>query len=1320
MVYRFNQKETHIWKVLMEHMMCEYGRNNAEPAIEFRNRQIHIKRDLSFPETGLRMKKDSICRILTFDKENPGASLYEIVEEENDHLLEETDLFPEIHRYYYLIDLDARKEQEDGWIGELCKRMKKLDPGGSERFFWDISMTEKILEQSSIPDFYRSYLPSAERPGAPESGRKGLETVERYLEKCFMEDRFSRMEQAGSVTDEKVKLQKVFVDLEICPDEEVHPESGELFIEEMIRQGDHVNRFLKPFLPEDHLRKVDYLLLGTAGQGKSTVCQYLIQIYRASFLEWLSPYRPREEVHAFLEEYRKGKEPGFFCHRIPVHVIIKEYAAWMQKKTEGGGHAGVLSYIEEQIYRKTGENLSLDVLRILLKSMSWLFVFDGLDEVPSSSNRERVVSEIRDFIYGELRRNNCDNLLICTSRPQGNLEGLNREEFYHLRLMDLSPERCMDYLEKLMEQMSVSQDEKDRFMAVLGESVRDPVVSRLMKSPLQATIVAILVKTGGKPPRDRYNLFDTYYQTMKNREKQKETLETLHDTLDWMDELHYRLALKLQRESESDQNPSAVISGKELMKLICDYLKETDDEIDADSLGSTFSHILTERLCFITDLNKEGEYMFSIRSMQEFLAANGVVRQREAEVIEELNKIAASAYWRNVFLFAIGYLNKYVPPLEEEVRKICEQLNGCDCTPAQYNLEKISMEGSLLALDILKEGIYKGTAKSEKKYFDLFFQLKDREIVRGIQECSRLAPEKKEYLKKEYILPQLKREPENKTLWYLYGSIGQPEEVYEYLRGNSFPKTGLKAALEVIDQYFSIWSGAFEDTAAACIAEYLEVPENWLNLSYTDCCKLLLYGNFNEKAEAERKVLQGLIWNTDSAKERVPQRRNALEKLPGFWEPMETVLNRFRRNTDMLEIPQVFVIFVVDNDMDADETESFREAAKWFEQKGIDPEAAFLRMILTPDYDHLEKYLHTLWKEEPEIRRRWLEIHGQQHYLTEWLVRTYTIRELVHMSPDEILPSLHWDFTAAYRDLRTALEEKDWEKIWSMEGMFNATSSSCPDGIRIYLEKQGKSPEGISKMSDLELAYLLFVGAINLQKRDLSTEEEQILDCAYEEYRKREQTVPWGNLWARRIALYLANQKDALTLMSSSDDYHAFFPTEEHSYLYRAKPLLSQELKELTSHVIWMLQEIKEEHAIFRMLPALLICSVKTEWALPTGRYRHLLSIHCSEPLKELGRLLFLMMVPDWNPDEIKELGGQIVRYLEEKGVQDTLLFLRLGETYDAERSVKDPIYQDIYEYLMRPEYDGDEMAEKSRSRLCELARQKIESGKRRIVGDDI
>ena len=431
-------------------------------------------------------------------------------------------------------------------------------------------------------------------------------------------------------------------------------------------------------------------------------------------------------------------------------------------------------------------------------------------------------------------------------------------------------------------------------------------------------------------------------------------------------------------------------------------------------------------------------------------------------------------------------------------------------------------------------------------------------------------------------------------------------------------------------------------------------------------------------------------------------------------------LPSIRPDGEGMEIPQVFVIFVVDNDMDADERESFGEAAEWFEQKGIEPEAAFLRMTLTPDYDHLEKYLHTLWKEEPEIRRRWLEIHRKQHYMTEWLVRTYTIRELIRMSPDEILPSLHWNFTAAYRELRTALEEKDWEKIWSMGGMFNATSLGCSEGIRIYLEKQEKGPEDISRMSDLELAYLLFVGAINLQGQDLSVEEEHILCCTYEEYRKREQTVPWGNLWARKIALYLANQKDALTLMSSSDDYHAFLPTEEHSYLYQARPLLSQELKELTPHVIWMLQEIKEEHAIFRVLPALLICSVKTEWALPSGRYRRLLSIHCSEPLKELGRLLFLMMVPDWNLNEIKELGSQIVCYLGKNSVQDTLLFLRLGETYDAERSVKDPIYQDIYEYLMRPEYDGDEMAEKSRSRLCELARQKIESGKRRIVGDDI
>ena len=67
------------------------------------------------------------------------------------------------------------------------------------------------------------------------------------------------------------------------------------------------------------------------------------------------------------------------------------------------------------------------------------------------------------------------------------------------------------------------------------------------------------VKTGGKPPKDRFNLFATYYDTIKNREKQKDALESLHDSMDWIDDIHYEIAYKLQKESQSDSNPSAAI-----------------------------------------------------------------------------------------------------------------------------------------------------------------------------------------------------------------------------------------------------------------------------------------------------------------------------------------------------------------------------------------------------------------------------------------------------------------------------------------------------------------------------------------------------------------------------------------------------------------------------------------------------------------------------------------------------------------------------------------------------------------------------------------
>ncbi|MBS6396153.1 MAG: hypothetical protein KH452_03220 [Clostridiales bacterium] len=1314
-IVRFDQTRTSIWEVLMEHMMYECGKKSDGAVHMLDGGWMEIREDLSFACVNRMMKKDSRCCILDCSEELSLDEMAELEEQWMEMESEEPEGAPGDRQViYYLVNLDSRIPEQEACLTRLRESLEQNEGEACERYFWDISVIETILQE--LPQIREQYVSYPEYAGARErlftdEQRSCLSTLGRYLEKCFMEDRFSKMEQAGSVTDEKVALQKVFVDLEAFREQGNRNGRPGMFVDEMIRLGNHVNRYVKTFRKEEHLVKRDYLLLGTAGQGKSTVCQYLIQIYRAAWLEQNSAHGSRKEVGSFQQEYEKSQCTKVQCRRIPIHIVVKEYAAWLQKQAEQGEALDVLLYMREQIRRKTGEEIRLEILRELLAKLSWIFVFDGLDEVPSSSNRERLTGEIRDFRDGELRRANCDGVVICTSRPQGNLEGLVDAFFLRLRLADFSQERCLIYLDRLMEQMSSSSEEKARFMEVLGESAGDPVVSHLMKSPLQATIVAILVKTGGKPPRDRYNLFDTYYQTMKNREKQKDTLESLHDTLDWMDDIHYRLALRLQKESESDRNPSAAITEEPFLQLIREYLEEMDDEIDAEELGRTFFHILTRRLCFITDVNTEGEYMFSIRSMQEFLAANGIVRQREQELITELNRIAPSAYWRNVFLFALGYMNKNMKHLEPEVCRICGKLNGEDCTPAQYSLEKISCAGSLLALDILIEGIYKGAVKIEKKYCSLFFQIKNpaEAVMDELREYSRLSAEKKEYLRREYILPQLKTEKENLTLWYLLSMSEGMDEVLEHVKQMKLSAAQQREVLWFLREKFSLWDSDAAEAIGKCLAELLEQTEGDMRISYEDACQVLCHAKPAVDSKAFALICKALLQEIDFRRRKIRMRGAAMKYLPDFWGRFEEILLKLNNGRTALDLAEVLTFQWRAFAVEKGEREVLEEAKIWFEQTGLDIEAVFLDLLLYPDAAHAGIYVDRLWKETIDERRRWLKVHSNQSGILYGVVRKYTLSAWAEMEWEQALGALCLDYEQNNQKLRAAYRQRDWDEFWKWTGMVGANGSGRNLGIRLYLEEQEKAEDQIPQMNEEELAHLLFVTAVNLQDHDLEEDEQQIMKAAYEEYLRRDWEIPWVNIWARRIALYLLNEKEAAELVNASDQYEAFVQKEEALYLHGEKAVTGKSVENLWESIIWMLEAVRKDHPIFRVIPSTLVSAPKTEGSLPAGKYRQLLRFSCVEPLRELGRLLFLMRVPDWNPEETEELGEQVTAYLKRTGIKDCALFLKLGETYDVKRSPVDAVYLSMYQYLLEADMQTGQRR-KYLKRLCGLAYQKIQA----------
>ena len=130
-----------------------------------------------------------------FDRETPETSLDAIMDYEDACLQEEAERMPETAGYYYLVNLDESTVVGKKWIEKLRLRMNTLDARDIQREYWDISVLEHILEKAPFLKMYTSFLPKEkyDKNSMPELCEKGLETLERYLEKCFIEDQCSRM-----------------------------------------------------------------------------------------------------------------------------------------------------------------------------------------------------------------------------------------------------------------------------------------------------------------------------------------------------------------------------------------------------------------------------------------------------------------------------------------------------------------------------------------------------------------------------------------------------------------------------------------------------------------------------------------------------------------------------------------------------------------------------------------------------------------------------------------------------------------------------------------------------------------------------------------------------------------------------------------------------------------------------------------------------------------------------------------------------------------------------------------------------------------------
>ena len=538
--------------------------------------------------------------------------------------------------------------------------------------------------------------------------------LKKYLFSEFEEEMYPRLEQAGSMEEKRIPIEKVCIDIDVTS------RQGRTvkFAKHVFSLGNEILGYKEAGGSDELCIDKNFVLVGGPGKGKSTISQFIAQIYRVYDLKALG-YRDKT-VEKFLKEFNKSYGYRIDRIRIPFKVALREYAAWMKRKGEDEA-VSVLQYMRERIGRFEGNVLDADVLRKMLKEQSWIFFFDGLDEVPESSNRQEVLTQIRMFLAMELREAQCDCMVIGTTREEGYNNDFDEEKYTHMEVAELSREDSQIYIGKLFVAMEEQVERREEYIRIMYEALEDEITSRLMKTPLQITIIAILVKSGGKPPHDRYSLFRQYYDTIVKREKQKNVVATLNDNTGWLEELHYLIGHRLQRESEKAENASAEISTDELRKLISDYIEEKRDddyEAETEEKENAFLMTITQRICFLNE-NKEGLYSFTIRSMQEYFAGTHLIKDKSDEdAVCNIQRIAYASYWRNALLFALGYIELERKSLEPEIGLLCEQMNGKDnILQEDYTSDNLCLFGSWLAVDILAEDIFRG--KRQDKYIEL-------------------------------------------------------------------------------------------------------------------------------------------------------------------------------------------------------------------------------------------------------------------------------------------------------------------------------------------------------------------------------------------------------------------------------------------------------------------------------------------------------------------------------------------------------------------------------------------------------------------------
>ncbi len=621
----------------------------------------------------------------------------------------------------------SKKGQKDKVTNLISQYQERL--GMKDFRVWDFDQLCRFLDaDESVRNSYKVWITPgdvfARLASSLESTYPDFKKVMvNFLQKELLNDHYSKLEQGGHSPENRVPLEKVFVDLPVFDERRSEaPEESEEgkkllpgFLSQILQVSSYClksdsfssKRGEKNPSRSEHRIKPEpgrYVLIGGPGQGKSTLAQFLCQTHRAQLLyaETSLDFDANKVVTSIKKQCNSQGIDLNLARRFPIRIELAQFAKALAMEGQGSA-SSLLSYVAKLIKERSDYEVSVDQLRVWLHEYPWLVILDGLDEVPASSNRAQVLEATKDFLI-DIATCGADVLLIATTRPQGYNAEFAPGRYHYLWLSPLSIPRALHYGESLLDNTYWRDvNRKKEVLSRLQDAAKVEATARLMESPLQVTIMARLLAQIAKPPQERYKLFQQYYKVIYRREMERgvaELSQLLRDYETDIDVIHYRTGLLLQVESERTKHTDATLSVDDFSEIVRHRLdKEGHSKLERQKMTDAIVKCATERLVFLVPTQSE-RVGFEVRSLQEFMASEALMDGGDKVVTSRIKKIAAVPYWQNVLLFAAGKCFAERQWLRDSVSEICGEMNDDPSDPLGHTV----LTGSQLALSLLEDG----------------------------------------------------------------------------------------------------------------------------------------------------------------------------------------------------------------------------------------------------------------------------------------------------------------------------------------------------------------------------------------------------------------------------------------------------------------------------------------------------------------------------------------------------------------------------------------------------------------------------------------